>query len=264
MAGLPRSGSTLLSAILNQHPDIYSSPQTDLLQMIYLLHENIQTFESYQAGINHQGYENVVRKLGNSFYSHVEKPIIIDKNRAWGTPYNLNLAPFLNPNVKILLPYRPILEILTSFIVLANQNPRKNFIDQKMEETDFFSRFYRNIDDARCEWLMQPNGKIDQAILSLSQIKKNPDKFLLINYHDLIENCQKTMNLIYSFLGISNFEHNLTRITQIEKPYDLDEQIFGIPNLHKIRPSLKVISKNPENVLSSYVVKKYGQTLDFI
>jgi hypothetical protein len=31
MAGLPRSGGTLLSSILSQNPDVYVSPQSTLL-----------------------------------------------------------------------------------------------------------------------------------------------------------------------------------------------------------------------------------------
>jgi hypothetical protein len=45
MAGLPRSGSTLLSAILNQNPDVYSGPQTDFpSMMLSIYHENQSHF----------------------------------------------------------------------------------------------------------------------------------------------------------------------------------------------------------------------------
>ena len=35
LAGLPRSGNTLLSAILNQNPDIYSSPLSPITGMLW-------------------------------------------------------------------------------------------------------------------------------------------------------------------------------------------------------------------------------------
>ena len=53
--------------------------------------------------------------MGQAFYDGVDKPIIVDKNRAWGTPYNLNLAALLNPDVRIITTVRPILEVLASF-----------------------------------------------------------------------------------------------------------------------------------------------------
>jgi sulfotransferase len=79
MAGLPRSGSTLLSAILNQNPDIYVSPQTDLISMMYLMDSNIPDFESYRAGIKTNDYSNVLKNLGQMFYSENTEKFIIDK-----------------------------------------------------------------------------------------------------------------------------------------------------------------------------------------
>ena len=71
MAGIHRSGSTLLSAILNQHPEIYSSPQTELVSMLYELNDKIPTCQSYKAGLFHTGYQtslSVVFGLPESFF----------------------------------------------------------------------------------------------------------------------------------------------------------------------------------------------------
>jgi len=40
MAGLPRSGSTLLSSILNQNPRFYSGPSSPVLGAMYAVEEN--------------------------------------------------------------------------------------------------------------------------------------------------------------------------------------------------------------------------------
>ena len=40
MAGLPRSGSTLLSSILNQNPRFYSGPSSPVLGAMYALEAN--------------------------------------------------------------------------------------------------------------------------------------------------------------------------------------------------------------------------------
>lgn len=263
MAGLPRSGSTLLSAILNQNPDVYASPQTDLLQMMYLLDTNIVNFESYRAGINHEGYKNAMSKLGESFYEHRSEQFIVDKNRAWGTPYNLNLARLLNPQVRILLPYRPILEILASFVQLARKNPDVNFIDRLMVQEDFYSGQYRSKDDARCDYLMRPNGEIDKALFSLALSKQYPENFLLVNYEQLIQQPAATLSSIYDFLELPNFIHTFKRI-QHDELFVFDGEVFGIPELHEIRTELKVTSSKPEIVLSDYVINKYGQALDFL
>ena len=263
MAGLPRSGSSLLSAILNQNPEIYASPQTDLLQMMWVLDQNIASFESYQAGIKKDDYLHVLRSVGNSFYANQSEPFIIDKNRAWSTPGNYNLAKLLNPNVKIIMPYRPILEILASFVRLARKYPDTNYIDRSMRESDFYSLQYRPIDDARCDWLMRPNGEIDKAIFGLSQVISRPDEMLLVKYDDLVQSPESTMKQVYEFLDLDPYQHDFNKIKSPDLRSE-DAAVFGMPTLHLVRPNLNRTSKEPQQVLSDYVINKYADSLAFL
>ena len=263
MAGLPRSGSTLLSAILNQNPDVYASPQTDLLRLMYLFNTNVPLFESYQTGIKQKDYLKILENFGKNFYANQSQKFIIDKNRAWATPGNLELAKLLNPNPKIILPYRPILEILTSFVLLCHKYPNSNFIDRELKETDFFSKYYRPIDDARCDYLMRSNGEIDQAILGLSEIKKRPNELLLINYHDLVQKPSDLLNQIYEFLKIPRSNHSFSEIESPDQRFS-DSKVYGMPSLHYVRSNLAIRSRKPEEILSDYVLTKYSKTLDFL
>jgi sulfotransferase len=123
MAGLPRSGSTVLSALLNQHSKIYASAQTDLIDLLYQAQSKIPNYESYKAGLYQNSYERVLHAMPEIFYSHIDKPIVIDKNRSWGVPYNFEyLSPILNKNGKVILTLRPIIEILASLIRKSNDN----------------------------------------------------------------------------------------------------------------------------------------------
>jgi len=40
LSGLPRSGSTLLGSLLNQHPEIYATPTSPLADLLCLLDTN--------------------------------------------------------------------------------------------------------------------------------------------------------------------------------------------------------------------------------
>jgi sulfotransferase len=263
MAGLPRSGSSLLSAILNQNPEIYASPQTDLLQMMWLLDQTIPSLESYRAGIKTDDYLNVLKSVGNSFYANQTERFTIDKNRAWSTPGNYHLAKLLNPKVKIIMPYRPILEILTSFVRLARKYPDTNYIDRSMRESDFYSSHYRPIDDARCDWLMRPNGEIDKAIFGLSQITTRPDELLLLNYDDLVQTPQSTMNQVYEFLQLDLYQHDFNTIKSPDLRAE-DAAVFGIPTLHLVRREVRKESKDSSTILSDYVIEKYQNSLNFL
>ena len=84
MSGLPRSGSTLLTALLNQNPEIHASTNSPLLDTIhytqeYLLHNS----EQYKATPNPEGAHKVLSSIPDNYYFHTSQNIIIDKSRGW-------------------------------------------------------------------------------------------------------------------------------------------------------------------------------------
>ena len=263
MAGLPRSGSTVLAALMNQHPDIYSSPQTDLIGMLYELNEKIPSYESFRAGLFHKGYENVMESLADNFYANIDKPVVIDKNRGWGTPYNFtNLSPYVNKDGKVILTLRPILEVLASFVKISKKTQEVTghlpYLNQDMWVTN-----YRSESDAQVDNLMQANGEIERAIFSIANLLKNyGDRVYVVWFDDLLDNPQHTMNGIYDFLGVDRREHNFNSIKEIDKHDDLGG--YGIVGLHDVAKKLKRPSTRPEDYLSEYAIAKYKNALDFL
>jgi sulfotransferase len=260
MAGLPRSGSTLLSAILNQNPDIYSGPQTDLPRMILALYQEFDRSESARAGYNSDGHMNIVRQIPNNFYYNTDKKYIIDKNRTWGTIDNLKLLDLLSNDVKIICPVRPILEVLASFVRLFEKNPN-NFCDKWVSNIP--SAYYRHINDARCDLLMAHDQGIEHSIFSLASAL-NPEhahKFHFVVYQDLITNPTKTIEDVYKFLGIPKFNHNFNNMKWVPMPNE--EEVFGIPNMHSVASKLKT-GNTDISILSDYVQGKYSNALDLL
>jgi sulfotransferase len=260
MAGLPRSGSTLLSAILNQNPDIYVTPSADTSFLILSLYKTSQTSESYHSGFAPEGYKNIMAKLPDAFYEHIDKPYIIDKNRNWGTPENIEVAELFADKVKIICPVRPILEILASFVWLAEKNP-DNFIDK------FVSNYpvsqFRPKNDARCDALMAADHHIESNIFSLASSldPRHQGKFHFIAYADLVSKPEKVIQALYKFLEIPKFPHQFDNLKWPLMPNEAS--VYGIPNMHTIRSKIDK-SKTKTSILSEYVHKKYGHALDFI
>jgi hypothetical protein len=162
---------------------------------------------------------------------------------------------------KIIVTYRPILEVLASFIRLAEQYPQVNFIDKSMVEQEFPSLYYRPINDARCDWLMRPTGGIEINNSIFKNIIIYKDWFHLVTYEDLVTNPKTTMSNIYHFLEMEHYEHDFENIPQHNNSED--EEQFGIPTLHTIRPQISKSSTKPEDVLSDYVIQKYSNAMDF-
>lgn len=260
MAGLPRSGSTLLSAILNQNPDIEVTATTDTISLMLALDSTSQASQPFRAGFEPEGYRNVMARVPHSFYSHINKPYIIDKNRNWGTPNHLKLANMITDNIKIIAPVRPILEILASFVNLT-ENDSNNFIDSLVSEYPVSE--YRSKNDAKCDVLMAANRQIEKNTLSIasSLIPQHKDKFHFVAYADLVSKPERVVDAIYKFLDIPKFAHYYENLRWELLPNE--SEVYGIPNLHKIRSKIGP-SKTDISVLSDYVKQKYSHHLDFI
>jgi sulfotransferase len=262
ISGLPRSGSTLLSSILNQNPDIYCSPEQSLVcDLIFNVENYILNSEEYNSWGNDQGKNKICKSIIDNFYDHRKEKFILDKCRTWGTPYNLNLIrKYITNDIKILCPVRPILEILTSFINLFDENIDKNiFVDNNIKTNQRF--VYRDLNDARCDELMSLNSPIDKALFALSQskLKENEGIFHIIEYDDLIFDTKNTIKKIYDFLGISYFDHSFENLKSSD---EINHEYYNLPDLHKIRNQIGKVSKNPSEVLSKYVIKKYGSNYE--
>jgi len=263
MAGIHRSGSTLLSAILNQHPEIYSSPQTELISMLYELNDKIPTYQSYKAGLFHTGYENIMRKTAETFYSHIEKSVIIDKNTGWGTPHNWDiLSPYVNPEGKVIVTLRPILEVLASLVKVLRES-QKITGHMQYPHPDLWVYSYRTKTDALVDDLMMPNGEIDRAILSISNLLKNHgDRVLVVWFDDLLESPENTMNTICDFLGLDRHEFSFDSIEKSDKHDDLNG--YGVLGLHDVGKKLKAHKIVVEDYLSEYTIAKYAKAMDFL
>src|SRR3990167_11075763 len=85
LSGIPRSGSTVLAAILNQNPEIHVSTTSGL---VHALDGVANTWASTglldKTDKDRKKLSATMSGIVNSFYSNTDKPIIIDKSREIG------------------------------------------------------------------------------------------------------------------------------------------------------------------------------------
>ena len=254
LSGLPRSGNTVVSSLLNQNPSIYSSPLSPVCGYLWALYQDFLNQENIIRNKDSFGSDAIFSNLLSNYYSNIDKPIIFDREKAWGTPANLSLIKtYFTKEPKIVYTVRPIIEILASFIHLGT-----NWIDQGMANNNWNYKTYLSANDNCCDYLMQPYGEMDKALLALNEINKKENKgiFHIVEYSDLISKPQETMDGIYKFIGVDSFKHNFNKIIKLETD---DDAALGMPeDLHKVRPILKKTSPKPEDILSDYVLSKYS------
>lgn len=257
MAGLPRSGTTLLGAIMSQNSTVYVSPQSDLTEHLRRTHQEGMKGEDVRLGVLQEQHQSLLRGVIPAFYADTPQEVVIDKSRRWGAPYYLRLLAAIMPEQpRILCPVRPLSEVVASFVRKAQANPETNYIDRQMIAEDFLPYWRKPIDDARVDWLLQPGGMLDTALLSVSSAYRDDTAHLfhVFTYADLVADPGKTLDGIYDFLGVERFAHDFTAIPAAE-PH-ADAEVLGVPDLHTVRPTLAVTAPAPENVLSDYALTR--------
>jgi sulfotransferase len=258
MSGLPRSGSTLISSILNQNPEVHSSPNSPMCGMMFNLERSILASEQYSAYPKPQVMSSTVMGVLENYYSDVNSNCIIDKSREWAIQEHFAvLLRNLPYPPKIILPVRGILDILASFIYAVHQAPvGENFIDREIQARNEFN-LYRSVDEIRADHLMRPKGMIDNALygIAYAMLEENKQYFHIVEYDNLIANPKLAIDGIYEFLGIEKFDHDFNNIVNTTKE---DDRVYGVPGLHDIRQSIGRREINKEEILSPYVLNKYS------
>lgn len=254
LAGLPRSGNTLLSAILNQNPDIYSSPLSPVPTLMWEYSRSCYYMEQTNRNIeNKDRAEKFLSSFISNFYADVDKPVIIDRDKDWGTPANLDIIKnYITPTPKIIFTVRNITEILASFIRMNS-----DYIINASISRNVYINNYLSIQDRIAEYLMQPNGDIDKALLGLASAfyPENKGMFHIVEYKDLVSKPKEIMAGIYKFLDMPEYKHNFNNIEKLESDNDV---VIGLPeDLHKVRKSLSV-SDTSTDILSDYIKHKYS------
>jgi sulfotransferase len=254
LAGLPRSGNTLLSAILNQNPDIYSTPLSPMPSLMWDYVNSCSNMEHInRSKENETRAEELLLSFFNTFYKGINKPVIIDREKDWGTPANLNLIKrYITPTPKIIVTVRNILEIIASFVSMD-----ADYLKNETANNGAFINNYRSPKDSIVEHLMKSNGDIDKALLGISSVfyPENKGIFHIVEYNDLVLKPEETMSGIYKFLEMPDYKHDFNKIEKLESD---DDAKLGLPkDLHDIRKSLSK-SKTSTDILSDYIKHKYS------
>ena len=254
MAGLPRSGSTLLKSILNQNPNVFASPISPVMELMYWNEDYFKRSEQYKAYPKPKSAYKIISNMLDQYYDDIEESIVIDHCRAW--PNNIQrIKTYVTEDPKIICPVRDVVEILASFINLIERNSdQQSFIDLYLIENEI-----PITNDSRCEHLMSDVGIVGQSLWAQYQafVKNDIKHLYFVEYDDLIHNPQETMNGIYEFLEIDTYSHDFNNIQNNHREFD--NEVYSLKDMHHVRKELKKTSKRPEDLLSTRILNKYSK-----
>jgi sulfotransferase len=264
MAGLPRTGSTVLGEILNQNENIHVSPASPLSEIVSEVlakwRMNTVTLKAYK---HPDQLPNVWRAIRQGLYQHRPESYIIDKSWAWHMNDAIDTArTILGEEMKVICTVDDIADCLASFIMLIRSNPDYvSYID------DYLRNQRLELSDAnRCIAMMDPNigTSVGWCYENLKQawMGKNRNNLLLIERADLVRNPGDVLEKIYAFLEIpelATWGDNQTHyFDHIEKEITEDDgAAYGIPDLHKLGPKLRDRSWKAKDVLGNQLFFRY-------
>lgn len=131
VAGLPRSGSSLLCQMLAEHPHIYSEGHSSPLCSVLLrLRHGISDDDFFLAQLDvdfDRAYAHLkaaTQAFVRSWYHACERPVVIDKNRGWLRNVEYLLA--IEPQARLLVCLRELGQVYGS---IEAQHQRTILID---------------------------------------------------------------------------------------------------------------------------------------
>lgn len=251
ISGMPRSGSTLLANILAQNPKFHTTPTSGCLDVIFGVRNSWDSLVEHKASPCEKSKIQVMKGILQSYYEHIERPVIFDKGRGWIAHIEM-LENILGEKAKILCPVRDLRDILSSFEKIWRRVGKNT---QMSQEKNFYFNF-QTIPGRAQIWMRedQPVGLAFNRIFDVLN-RGLRDRLHFVHFERLAGRPRETMAEIYEFLGEQYFEHDFNNVEQYTKEND---EVHGIVDLHKINPKVEPIPPQYPSIMGVHAEKFKG------
>jgi sulfotransferase len=247
ISGLPRSGSTLLSAIFRQNPFIHagmSSPVGGLCQRLIAGMGPQGEFNSLITDVQRQ---NILHSVVDGYYKDIHPTkLVIDTNRLWCS--KMATVARLYPEARVIVCVRELLWIMDSFERILSKNP---LITSKM-----FKRQNGATVFTRLSSLGSGQGTVGFAWNAVQEAfySEFADRLIVVDYEALTRQPQRTMEAIYEALGLPAFEHDFENVSYKEGD-EFDSQL-GVPGLHTVGRKVRYVER--PSVLPPELIERFS------
>ena len=249
ISGLPRSGSTLLSAILNQNPRFHAGVSSPLASFFSTLVSQVSVGSEWASQVSVTQRRRLLHGLFESFYADLppQKEVVFDTNRVWTARLPALLDLF--PQARVIACVRNVAWVMDSIERLYRKNPYENtaLFGNDAERSTVFTR---------TETLAQRNRLVGLAYSGLKEAyySEQGRAMLVVDYDLLVQRPAHVIPLIYQFLGEEPYRHDFENL-QFDTP-DYDEGL-GLAGLHKVRT--RVGFEPRETILPPDLFEQYAK-----
>ncbi|GGA40610.1 sulfotransferase family protein [Dyella nitratireducens] len=246
ISGLPRSGSTLLAALLRQNPRFHAGMSSPVAGMFNNLLGEMSGRNEFSVFIDDAQRERVLRGLFDNYYGpDIDAQVIFDTNRMWCS--KLPVLRTLFPHGRIIACVRHVSWVMDSFERLTRRNV--------FQPSSIFSYRPGTTVYSRTEGLAGGDGLVGHAYNALKEAyfgEHAAQHLMLVQYETLTNDPARVLAAIYAFLDEPAFEHDFENISYDATEFDLRA---GTPGLHAVRPRVEAICN--ETILPPDVFRRY-------
>jgi len=236
ISGLPRAGTTLLAAILNQNPRFRAGMTSPLADIMGVVMAEASSKNDFSFDVSDEQRVARLRGLVENFYSaQAGADVMFDTSRLWCS--RMQLLNVLFPGVKVIACVRQLAWVLDSMERLVRRQPVSV---SKVFRFDTNTTVY-----SRVEALTDPRGMVGFAYQATKEAFYGPhaqNHLLMLTYESLVSDPAAAVRAVYQFLGEPWFEHDFDRIEYNADEFDAR---VGMPGLHSVRPKVEAIERQP-------------------
>lgn len=234
IAGLPRSGSTLLSNILGQNPRFHVTPTSGVVDLLLYTRNSWNKNAAFLAmprAESQQRQLGVLRGILDGYFSIAPQAVCFDKNRLW-LEYLEMAGAILGgaERVKVIVTVRDLRDVLASF-----ERVYRSTSGLSQVPFDANDNFGTKTTLQRVQLFIDNSQAVGRAYNAIRDAVTRGwlDNMHFVEYEQLTRHPAETLEGIYRFLGEAPAQHQFSAVEQLTQEDDL---FHGFDDLHTIRP----------------------------
>ena len=248
ISGLPRSGSTLLSAILGQNPRFNAGIASPVHDLVVTMLDQMNPSRETGRFFDEARRRLLLTCVFEAYYADVPADgVAFDSNRMWTG--KVPLLRGLYPNLRVICCVRDVGWMINSIERMLRSNPLQT---SALFEFKSGTSFY-----ARVQSLMHTDfGNVGLALGELRQAwyGEHSDSLIVVRYDSLVREPKKVIDRIYAELDEPPFPHDFEHLDFDEPEYD---RRIGMPGLHRVAP--RVEPQKREQIIPPEIFAKYAE-----
>jgi sulfotransferase len=259
ISGLPRAGSTLLSALLRQNPFFHASMTSPVGGLFNVLLREMSQSNEGAVFIDDNQRERMLRACFDAYYAEIHlTKLVFDTNRQWTT--KLSALARLFPAAKLICCVRNPAWIIDSIERLIRRND--------LEPSKIFNFDSGGTVYSRANSLGSPEGMVGFAWNALREAVygEQADRLLLVRYETLSANPLGALMAIYQFIEQPLFGHDPARIEPCYDMVEFDARL-GTPGLHSVGSVVRAVERRtvlPPDLFARFEADAFWQDQELL